>query len=79
MFGIDNELDNSLNKNCSSEQAEKQSQSNTNTASTNQTNDNFNNTDLITREKNENLTNKEDIEDEQFRFVYFTKLQSVLW
>ena len=64
MFGIDNELDNSLNKNCSSEQVEKQSQSNTNTASTNQTNDNYNNTDVITIEKNENLTNKEDIENE---------------
>ena len=64
MFGIDNELDNSLNKNCSSEQAEKQSQSNTNTASKNQTNNNYNNTDVITIEKDENLTNKEDIEDE---------------
>ena len=65
MLGIDKEVDNSLNKNCSLEQTEKQSQSNTNTTSTNRNNDSYNNTDVITIEKNENLTNKEDIEDER--------------
>ncbi|CAF4808964.1 unnamed protein product, partial [Rotaria sp. Silwood2] len=52
-------MDNSLNKNYSLRETEKQFQSNTNTTSTSQTNNNYDNKDLLPIEKNKNLINKE--------------------
>ncbi|CAF3017808.1 unnamed protein product [Rotaria sp. Silwood2] len=64
IFEMDNESDNSLNKNYSLEETEKQFQSNTNTTSTSQTNNNYDNNDLLPIEKNKSLINKEVINNE---------------
>ncbi|CAF2841609.1 unnamed protein product [Rotaria sp. Silwood2] len=64
IFEMDNESDNSLSKNYSLEETEKQSQLSTNTTSINQTNNNYDNNDVLPIEKNENLINKEVIDDE---------------
>ncbi|CAF5043241.1 unnamed protein product [Rotaria sp. Silwood1] len=65
IFEMDNESDNSLNKNYLLEETDKQFQTDTNTTTvTSQTNNNYDNNDLLPIDKNENLINKEIIGDE---------------
>ncbi|CAF2957844.1 unnamed protein product [Rotaria sp. Silwood2] len=64
IFKMDNESDNSLSKNYSLEETDKQLQLNTNSTTTSQTKNNYNNNDLLQIEKNENIINKEETDDE---------------
>ncbi|CAF4644134.1 unnamed protein product [Rotaria sp. Silwood2] len=64
LFEMDNEKDNSSSKNYSLEETKKQSEHSTDTTSINQTNNNYDNNDLLPIKKNENLINKEETDDE---------------
>ncbi|CAF1551563.1 unnamed protein product [Rotaria sp. Silwood1] len=63
-FPMDIEQDNSLNKNYSLEETEQQSQPSTNTALTSQSNNNYDNNDLLQMDKSENIIHKEETDDE---------------